>query len=120
MEIEEKSNQLIVYLENDEDLFAQITEIIRLYRLVTVRLTGYGYLKRLEYGVLSTVEPFFLNKHLIEDLITVPTVNGMIYNKDVNLMISSVDKDNNKQVGRLISGVVVDSFTLFFDVLATE
>ncbi|AKU79597.1 PCC domain-containing protein [Spiroplasma turonicum] len=120
MEIEEKSNLLIIYLNRDEDLFAQLNDVIRIYRLLTVKISGFGYLKRLEYGLLSKIDPLFLNKFLIEDLITVTSLSGMIYNKDINLMITSVDKDNNKHIGRFISGVVAESFTIFLEVMKTE
>ncbi|ASP28119.1 hypothetical protein SCORR_v1c03450 [Spiroplasma corruscae] len=120
MEIEEKSNLLIVYLKKDEDIFLQLTEITRIYRLIKARITGFGYLNRLEYGILSTVEPLFLTKNLIEDFITVSSINGMIYNKDTNLMINSVDKQKQIHLGRFISGLVADSFTIFLNIIETE
>ncbi|AGR41048.1 hypothetical protein [Spiroplasma taiwanense] len=120
MIVNEKSNLLIVYFETGEEVINQISNIIREYKLIDAKISGYGYLERIEYGVLSQIDPFFLSKHLQEGLITVTDFLGMIENREFNIMVSSVDSNFLRHQGKLISGIVINSFTLILEILTTE
>ncbi|WP_342258393.1 PCC domain-containing protein [Spiroplasma endosymbiont of Dioctria linearis] len=120
MLVKEKSNLLVIFLENGEDIDQQIQNIIREYKLIDAKITGYGYLKRLEYGVLSQIDPFFLSKLLKEGLITVTNLNGMVDNRESAIMVSSVDDKFERHQGRLISGVVANSFNIILEIYKTE
>ncbi|AUB31475.1 hypothetical protein [Spiroplasma floricola] len=120
MIVREKSNLLVVYLEQGEELEAQIQNIIREYKLIDAKISGYGYLGRMEYGVLSQSDPFFLAKILKEGLLTVTDINGMIDNREPSIMISSVDDKFERHQGRLISGNVVNSFNIILEIYKTE
>ncbi|AGR42053.1 hypothetical protein [Spiroplasma diminutum] len=120
MLVKEKSNLLVVYLESGEDIEQQIQNIVREYKLIDAKITGYGYLQRMEYGVLAQVDPFFLSKILKEGLVTVTNINGLVDNRESSIMINAVDDKFERHQGRLISGIVVNSFNIILEIYKTE
>ncbi|WP_338985566.1 hypothetical protein [Spiroplasma endosymbiont of Diplazon laetatorius] len=120
MIVREKSNLLVVYLEQGDVIDQELQNIVREYKLIDAKITGYGYLGRMEYGVLSQSDPFFLSKILKEGLLTVTNINGMIDNREQTIMVNSVDDKFERHQGRLISGVVINSFNIVLEIYKTE
>ncbi|ARU91660.1 hypothetical protein SCLARK_001088 [Spiroplasma clarkii] len=93
---------------------------MREYVIIDAKISGYGYFSRIEYGILAESDPLFFSKHQCEKLVTAPMLFGMIDNREVNLLISSVDLENKNHFGKLYSGMVELESVLVLDILKTD
>ncbi len=120
MEIREKGNLIILYFEKNEDLFSMLNNVVREYMIIDAKITGFGFFKRMEFGILTQTEPLFFGKSLVEKLVTVSGVQGLIDNRDVSIMFHGVDAEKNNYNGKLFSAETIESFVMTLDILKTE
>jgi|GEM_PF-3167876 len=120
MEIREKGNLLIIHLIKGEDVIVCMQNIIRQYLIIDAKISGYGYFNRIEYGILVESDPLFFKKFLCEKLITASSVVGLIDNREVAIMINSIDQDNNRHTGKLLLATVELETVIILDIIKTK
>ncbi|QEH61750.1 hypothetical protein SCHIN_v1c05530 [Spiroplasma chinense] len=120
MEIREKANLLMIYFAKDEEIMTSIQNVIREYMIIDARVFGHGYFKRMEYGILSKSDPIFFSKYLVEKLVTVTNIQGIIENRELSVMINSVDEQKEMHSGKLFTAVAENEMIITLDILKTD
>lgn len=120
MVIKERSNLLIVELNDGDSVLNQLDEIIKAFKILEGRVSGFGFVNRLEYGVLQEADPIFFNKFFKEELITVSNFIGRIDNREYNVYFSATNGVGENYNGKLISAVASSKFEMIIDIYKTE
>ncbi|AHI52806.1 hypothetical protein [Spiroplasma culicicola] len=120
MEVREKANILMVYLNKDEELITSLQEVIRKYMLIDAKVSGHGFFNRIEYGILTQSDPIFFSKNLVEKFVTSTILYGVIDNRELSLNINAIDEDKTAHLGKLISAHCELETIIILDIWKTE
>ncbi|QHX35887.1 hypothetical protein STIUS_v1c03330 [Spiroplasma sp. TIUS-1] len=119
MELREKGLDLIVYLNTGEEISKIINKIVREYKIIDAKVTGYGWLSFLEYGVLIENDPIFSQKNHLIELVTVGSLIGLVEEHEMKLMVSAATK-KGQHIGEFINGTVVNEFSLTISIIKND
>ncbi|AOG60341.1 hypothetical protein SHELI_v1c03880 [Spiroplasma helicoides] len=120
MEVREKGQYLMLYFDKGEEIVEGITNATREYTIIDGRISGTGHINRLEYGVLTNADPIFFTKSLVEKLLTVTSFFGKIENREISLMINSVDQEYVIHMGKVFRATAEVETIIFLEVLKTD
>ncbi|QBQ07631.1 hypothetical protein SGLAD_v1c04320 [Spiroplasma gladiatoris] len=120
MQVRERADFIILYFSKNEDIIAEINKVVREYMITEAKVTGSGYLNRLEYGILAESDPIFFKKFLVEKLLTVTNFQGRILERELSLMINAVDSENIYHSGKVFSTNTENDLIMTMQVLRTE
>jgi hypothetical protein len=108
MIITERSNSIVVRMENDEDFMTCLNEAIHTYHIKQAWIRGFGFGSMIEYGVIEKLEPIFFKKNRIEKLVTIASLTAIVgdenvinnYRDFINRISSALIYDNGKQLSK--------------------
>ncbi|QGS51873.1 PCC domain-containing protein [Spiroplasma tabanidicola] len=120
MEVRERADFIILYFDKNEDIIVELEKVVREYMIIEAKVTGSGYLNRLEYGVLTQSDPIFFSKYLVDKLLTVTNFHGRILERELSLMVNAIDSDNVIHSGKVFSTNTEIDLILTLEVLRTE
>jgi predicted DNA-binding protein with PD1-like motif len=119
MIITERSNSIVVRMENDEDFMTCLNEAIHTYHIKQAWIRGFGFGSMIEYGVIEKLEPIFFKKNRIEKLVTIASLTAIVGDENV-INFSGMCTDGDSHIGRLFNLTVAREFEIIIEILLTE
>ncbi|WP_338984191.1 hypothetical protein [Spiroplasma endosymbiont of Othius punctulatus] len=119
MELREKGLDLIVYLKTGDKISDIIKKVVREYKIIDAKITGYGWLHFLEYGVLVKSDPIFSEKNHLIELVTVGSLIGLIAEREMELMVIASTK-SKQHIGEFINGTVENNFSIIISIIKND